>query len=106
MILKDLIEELEKHPKDTVLRNGFGKPMSYIGDYYQLAFKPENNVSIGYMLENAKSALGQTFTGYKGGDFEMDEHTDCYLADYGCTGEAIGNLLLSYMVKDIVDLKI
>lgn len=102
MILKDLIEELEKHPKDTIIRNGFGKPMSYRGDYQQLAFEPKKNVTIGSMLQNAKSALGDTFTGYKGGEFEMDEYTDCYLADYGCTGDAIGKLLLSYMLNDVV----
>jgi hypothetical protein len=102
MILKDLIEELEKHPKDTIIKNGFGTPMSWRGSYSELAFEPENNVTIGYMLDNAKSALGKTFTGYKGGEFEMGEYTDCYLAEYGRTGESIGNLLLSYMLNDVV----
>ena len=77
--LKELIEELEKMPKDGVVPFGFGKPMSYRGYYGDLAFEPVLNAKIGDMLEFAKSAMGKTFTGYKGGEFEMGEFTDCWV---------------------------
>ncbi len=50
------------------------------------------------MLDCAKSSLGQTFRGYKGGDYTMSAHTDVWLAFYGSTGETIGPVLLGYML--------
>ncbi len=41
----------------------------------------------------AKSHIGQTFTGYKGGDFIMNESTHVWIATYGTTagsGQIIG----------------
>lgn len=43
------------------------------------------------MLENAKSALGATFYGYKGGEYTMHEYTYCWIAEYGTSkGDKIG----------------
>lgn len=99
MTLGELIEELEKADPNRVLPDGFIRPHSYRGDYCDLAFVPKSNVPIGVMLANAKSALGQTYDGYKGGDFLMDEYTSVHLANYGQTGEEIGPLLLRLMLN-------
>ena len=102
MVLKDLIERLKQEPKENVIRKGFGRSMSYRGDYSQLAFAPSENVTVGSMLEEAEYALGKTYQGYKGGDFVMDEYTYVFIAEYGSTGEQIGKFLLDYMLVDIV----
>ena len=84
--LGEVIDELKKHDPAQVVANGFGSPHSYRGYYHELAFSPAENVTIGSMLEHAKSALNQTFTGYKGGDFTMCESTPCSIAEYGDCG--------------------
>ena len=100
MILGHLIETLEKYPPDQKVVRGFGYPMSHRGDYSELAFKPVNDTTVGEMLAHAKSALGNTFEGYKGGVYKMSEWTNCHIADYGECGEEIGPLLLWYMLGD------
>ncbi len=98
MWLQELIKILEQQPKDKVVPLGFSNPHSYRGYYDELAFEPEENVTVGQMLEDAQSALGNTYTGYKGGDFTMNGTTDVWLAKYGRTGEGIGPVLLKYML--------
>ena len=100
MTLSKLIEFLEKRNPNQIVEFGFGRPMSYRGDYSQLAFEPKRSVTIGEMLTHAKSALGKTFTGYKGGEYTMDDYTDCWLAEYGSCGETIGEVLLKFMVGE------
>lgn len=96
MNLKKLIEILETcdHTKTV---QGFGKPHSYRGDYDELAFEPMET-TIGEMLDCANFAVGESFTGYKGGTFEMDDNTMVYLAYYGCTGQEITNTVLADMI--------
>lgn len=94
--LKELIEQLELLPQDGVLPFGFGEPMSYRGYYEELAFEPIENAKVSDMLAHAKSAMGKTFTGYKGGEFEMGEFSDCYIAEYGTNaGDKIGMTLIN-----------
>jgi hypothetical protein len=93
--LKELIEALEALNPNAVVPHGFGEPMSYRGYYDQLAFEPVENARIGDMLQHAKNALGNTFTGYKGGDYTMHETTECWIAPYGSSGgDMIGPTLL------------
>lgn len=99
MYLKELIEYLEACDPEVVVPVGFNNPHSYRGYYECLAFEPAPNVTIGSMLADARSALGQTYTGYKGGEYTMGEYTDVYLAEWGDTGDAIGTVLLDYMVR-------
>lgn len=101
MRLGELIEYLENIDQHLVVKKGFCNPHSYRGHYEELAFQPTENITVGRMLEFAKSALGNTYTGYKGGNFKMDEYTDCYIANYGECGETIGKLLLDYMTESI-----
>ena len=100
MTLGDLIEFLADEDQDRVLVLGFSNPHSYRGYYDQLAFEPEENVTIASMLECAKAADGATYEGWKGGDFLMREFTDCWIAPVGECGEALGEMLLTYMVND------
>jgi hypothetical protein len=105
MTLDDLIAELEKHPRDRVLRHGFANPHSYRGYYVDLAVEPREGVTVGSMLDALTSARGTTMCGYKGGDYIMHGHVDVYLARYGSCGEEIGALLLQYMLADVVDVR-
>lgn len=93
--LQTLIEELEKLPQDGIVPFGFGAPDSYRGYYSELAFVPMECSIISEMLDHAKSALGKTFTGYKGGEYTMGEYAECYIAEYGCSaGDKIGMTLI------------
>lgn len=90
MYLKDLIEWLESKPEDMVMSQGLGGPTSWRGSYSELAFIPSPDPqSIGQMLEAARSAHGQTFTGYKGGDYTMGDYSDVHLAAWGEIGRPI-----------------
>ncbi len=98
MTLGEVIEFLEQADQSYIAPIGFGEPRSWRGIYSELAFQPEKNVSVASMLEHAKSALGQTFTGYKGGEYKMHEYTDCYIDTYGsANGDKIGPVLLAYL---------
>lgn len=99
MYLKDIIAALEAADPTHIAEFGFGAPKSYRGYYEDVAFEPERNVSVGSMLEHARSALGATFQGYKGGQYTMHEYTDCWIASYGdChMSDKIGPTLLSYL---------
>ena len=102
MMLRELIAKLKGHDPAKVVRLGFRNPHSYRGDYHSLAFEPAENVPVGEMLQCAQRALGETYTGYKGGRFTMYDLTGVYLAKPGHEGEELGPLLLGYMLNDIV----
>lgn len=53
------------------------------------------------MLNEAQSALGKTFEGYKGGDFLMESYSEVYLAKYGHVGEEIGPTFLKFILNQI-----
>jgi hypothetical protein len=95
MYLKELIEWLEQQNPKATVHHGFGYPMSYRGYYDELAFDPVEETTFGDMLQHARSALGKTFTGYKGGDFKMTGDTRCWIAPYGrTTDDQIGPTIL------------
>lgn len=101
MTLKELIDFLEERDPSIIVPVGFANPHSYRGYYERLAFEPKDHTTIGEMLAAAKSALNETFDGYKGGEYIMSEDVECYLADLGCTGESIGPILLCYMAGEL-----
>ncbi len=101
MNLQDLIDRLAACDPATPVALGFHNPHSYRGSFYQVAFEPLENTTAGAMYEAARSALGATYQGYKGGDFIMDKWTTCNLANYGDCGETIGPVLLRYMLGEI-----
>lgn len=98
MTLGELITALEAADPNQIVEHGFTHPHSYRGDYMDLAFEPATDVPVHQLLACARSALGATYHGYKGGEFLMDEHADCWLAKYGDLGETLGPLLVKLML--------
>lgn len=98
--LTNLIKTLEAEPdQDRVVGHGFLYPHSYRGHYHDLAFQDARNVSIAEMSAVARSALGATFTGWKGGDFEMHDYSTVWLVvQEGECGETLGPRLLRFML--------
>jgi len=96
MTLGNLIEWLEQQNPELVVKDGFSTPHSDRGSYDELAFSPEPEAKIGDMLKYAKSALGATFTGWKGGEYTMNEHTSVYIGEYGECGEEITSIHFKY----------
>jgi hypothetical protein len=82
MKLCDLVKKLESLPEDKVFEIGFGKPMSYRGNYSELAFEPASNVTVEEMLKSALSGFGD-FKGYKGGTYHMDSETWTHVCGRG-----------------------
>ena len=89
MSLGGLIKALESCPEGTVFKEGFSNPHSYRGDYYELAVEPDYDVTREGMLACLRSVLNTELTGYKGGEFLMDEDVDVYLASYSCTSRTL-----------------
>lgn len=101
MTLAELITALEAADPDRVVPHGFTNPHSYRGYYDELAFEPAANVTVADMLDDARSALGSTYEGWKGGDFTMRGHTDCWLSEEGrASGDTISALLLQLMLAE------
>ncbi len=96
MTLGNLIEWLEKQNQEMVVEDGFSTPHSDRGSYDELAFTPEPEAKIRDMLKHAKSALGATFTGWKGGEYTMNEYTSVYIGQYGECGEEITSTHFKY----------
>jgi hypothetical protein len=89
MTLEELIEGLASMDQNIVVEDGFSSPHSDRGDYSELAFTPENTAKISDMLAHAKSALGSTYEGWKGGHFTMHKYTPVHIGEYGTCGEEI-----------------
>jgi len=67
-----------------------GEFMSYRGYYYMLSLSRGGIKYAETLLLMAKGALGYPFTGYKGGQYLMEEHTPVWVSEYGeCSGEGI-----------------
>lgn len=98
MTLDELITALEAADPALVLPDGFDNPHSYRGYYDELAFEPASDISVGDMLAIARSAKGEWYQGWKGGEYKMTGWTDCWLAMEGCLGEGIGPVLLRLML--------
>ncbi len=96
--LGEVIEALEAEDPARRLPLGFHQPHSFRQYYDDLAFEPAENIAVGEMLAAARSALGATMTGYKGGDYVMDVLSPCWLAYYGESGETLGRTLLRLML--------
>lgn len=98
--LQNLIDLLAAEPdQDRIVGDAFGHPHSYRGYYEDLAFEVAHNRTVGQMLTDARSAIGQTFTGWKGGDFTMHGYSYVWIVEHeGETGESLGPRLLRYML--------
>ena len=103
MTLGELILRLQEEDPEKIIVCGFDAPHSYRGYYDELAFEPCAPAKVGEMLAAAKSAVGATFEGWKGGEFTMHEYTDVWLAVMGSCGEQLGPRLLGYMLRDVAE---
>jgi|TARA_B110000977_G_C10598521_1_gene307236 hypothetical protein len=103
--LGDLIIRLRELPQDMPILLGHAE--SYRGYYTDLAFVPlDVPRTVKEALEEAEEANGETFTGYKGGDFTMSRRTPVWLSRHGSLGTMImgitdeGVLLTEYEDED------
>lgn len=87
--LGEVIDRLLQLDRGMVIEDGFGDPHSWRGDYAQLAFRPKKGATVAEMLAAAKSAIGETYEGWKGGEYTMGLETPCHLAEGGEIGVPI-----------------
>lgn len=93
MTLGKLINVLAEMPPEKKIE-GFGRPHSYRGYYSDLAFeRTEGQISATDLLDICRSAMGEVFEGYKGGDFQMGQNTPVWIANYGNCGQKIMAIL-------------
>jgi hypothetical protein len=89
LTLGALIAALEKMPSDAQVAN-LRDPDSYRGYYSDLYFERHDGTRpAAELLVECKGAMGQVFTGYKGGEFVMGALTPLWVASYGCCGRKI-----------------
>lgn len=105
LTLGEVITALSAHDPDKRLKVGFRHPHSWRGDYSELAFEAAENVTVRDMLDEAKTAVGTTFQGWKGGDYTMDADTFVWLVREEGTsdGETVGMLLLNLMLANTAE---
>ena len=88
MTLGKLIERLESMPPQTMI-DGIYDPHSYRGYYCDLAFEIRGKKPVADVLAICRSAMGEVFQGYKGGDYQMGKATPVWIASYGRCGQKI-----------------
>ncbi len=80
-----------------------GAEMSYRGYYSDLSFETQEDPKpVAAFLEQCQRALGDTYTGYKGGDYDMGEDTPLWRADYSECGDAIVRAVVDPETGDLV----
>lgn len=83
LTLGEMIAALEAMPEGTMVA-GLNDPHSYRGYYSDLAFQNTGVLrSCEDLLAECKAAMGQVFTGYKGGKFVMGALTPVWISPYG-----------------------
>lgn len=72
---------------------------SYRGFYDEIAvgFSDNDSTTVAQLLARAQGALGQTFQGWKGGDYVMTDRTPVWVAN---DGNASGTKLVKVVVGD------
>lgn len=100
MTLGELIKALKQEDAASRVQFDFcdfvpGKLGSYRGYYDQLAFdySPDGDMTVGELLAHCKETVGKTFTGWKGGEYLMDEQTELWVAQPGrSSGTAVADV--------------
>ena len=89
LTLGKLIDRLKQLPPNSPVQ-AITNAHSYRGYYCDLAFELTGEMGVAKdSLAVALSVLGEVFTGYKGGDYLMDESTPVWIANYGECGQKI-----------------
>jgi len=87
MQVYELLDYLHAKPATATVPFTLSDPHCDRGDYANLAFCKEDVPStVADLIAVIEAAKGQTFEGYKGGDFRMSDWTDVYIGDssYDC----------------------
>lgn len=85
MTLGDLIDLLVDMPPDAEV--WLTDPHSYRGDYSELAFERTPSArQAAHLLKDAQACVGKSFRGWKGGQYQMSEHTMLWVAFQGQGG--------------------
>lgn len=92
MLLGEMIAKLESVSQDKNIVFDFDgiRPCgldSWRGIYAELAISWEKGgeTKVADFLADCKDAVGSTFQGYKGGDFQMGKSTSLWISNYGDT---------------------
>jgi len=105
MSIKEIIDFLSEYDKDRLVENGWYNCCSYRGYYQCLAVeKADFPVTTEAMINTLRDAIGKTFTGYKGGEFLMDEDAGVFYAEYGRTGPPITKPFLKTLLGEDITL--
>jgi hypothetical protein len=100
MTIGEFIKVLEALPKGMIISNvNLSDYGSDRGDYYNFYLGESTNkeTNVREIIELLKTkVIGKTFTGYKGGDFVMNENTLIKLGAYSCCGSDIDGVLVEY----------
>lgn len=82
MTLKEFKSHIESYPNNHVFNYGISEPFSWRGVYAEVAFDlVEGSMSKEDVLANIQLAYDETFTGYKGGEYRYDDHTDVHFEE-------------------------
>lgn len=95
MTLGEIADALKAASHDLSVRFDFCglKPTdldSWRGDYSMIAFgwtKEGEFPKAGELAKKCSAAIGQTFQGYKGGDFTMSSDTPVWVSNYGYSND-------------------
>lgn len=90
---------------DFVFSEGFAAPHSYRGYYNELAIERSYEVTLADIKKTLDEAIGEQFTGYKGGEYSYDSSTPVHLSYYGNADDSdgvefealVGKMLLQYL---------
>jgi len=89
LTLKGLINRLSELNQDLEV-DGINQAHSYRGYYHDLAFELSGTKrKVSDILADVIACKGETFVGYKGGDFDMTNNTPVWIAEYGDIGMKI-----------------
>lgn len=108
--LGEVILLLEGQPERNTVKLDFTNEIptslhSYRGYYEDLSLGCSPNarpMTVERLLKRFKDAKGQTFEGYKGGDFTMHSRTLVWVAKYGDTGRMLVGIQSKDGVTNII----
>lgn len=99
MTIRELIGELWLFKDDVVIKNvDLSDYGSDRGDYscFYIGEREIKKHTVGEIVGFLYSIDGQSFTGYKGGEFRMTLDTPIRLGGYGCCGSDIEGVFIDY----------
>lgn len=90
MKLGELCDTLSLLPDGMTFKHGLIEPHSYRGYYDQIAFSIGGRQEVTDAYLTVAGCVGMTFSGYKGGYFQMTRDTTVWIATWGDTGTRLG----------------